>query len=534
MIEGLSIAIVQINPTLGNINHNIGLVRQAIKDAGNVDIIVFPELVVCGYPPEDLVLKKSFVVDCMNAAKALAAECTNTPAFILTTPWEIDGKTYNAALLVDGGKITNVVLKNDLPNYGVFDEKRVFSSGPLPEPVMFKGRKIGIVICEDIWFEPACMHLKKQGAEILLSPNGSPYTNTKRKRRHDVISARVKETGLPLVYVNQLGGQDDLVYDGGSMAYDASGKKIFQAPYCKEYVGLITPSPSAATAAPPSPRRGEGCGEGVIYDVLKLSLKDYIEKNNFKGVIIGMSGGIDSALSAAIAADALSADKVRCVMLPSPFTSKDSFEDAKSCCKALGCSYEEISIEPAMKAFERSIKNLSGLAHENMQARARGVTLMSLSNQTGWMVLSTGNKSEMAVGYATLYGDMCGGFNVLKDVYKTKVYELAKYRNMISKVIPDRIISKAPTAELRDNQKDQDSLPPYDILDAILEGLIEQDLGVADLIAKGFDAGIVKKVNTLLDAAEYKRRQSAPGPKITTRAFGRDRRYPITNGYKQN
>ncbi len=521
MIDGLSIAIAQINPTLGNINHNIGLIRQAIKDAGKVDIIVFPELVICGYPPEDLVLKKSFVVDCMNAAKAFAAECKDTPAFILTTPWEIDGKTYNAALLVDGGKIVHVTLKNDLPNYGVFDEKRIFSSGPLPEPVLFKGRKIGIVICEDIWFDPACMHLKKQGAEILLSPNGSPYTNTKRQRRHDVISARVKETGLPLVYVNQLGGQDDLVYDGGGMAYDASGKKIFQAPYCAPYVGPIK------NHVPPEPSM-----EQELYDVLKLGLSDYIRKNNFPGVIIGMSGGIDSALSAAIAVDALGKDKVRTIMLPSPFTSKDSFEDAKSCSQALGCSYEEISIEPAMKAFEGSIKNLTGLAHENMQARARGVTLMSLSNQTGWMVLSTGNKSEMAVGYATLYGDMCGGFNVLKDVYKTKVYELSKYRNTLSKVIPDRIITKAPTAELRANQKDQDSLPPYNVLDAILDGLIEQDLGVTELVAKGFDDATVKKVNALLDTAEYKRRQSAPGPKITTRAFGRDRRYPITNGYR--
>jgi len=521
MIDGLSIAIAQINPILGNIDHNVDLIRHALEDAGKADIVVFPELVICGYPPEDLVLKKSFVRQCMGAANNLVRETKDGPAYILTTPWEDGGKHYNAALFVHAGKIQSVILKSELPNYGVFDEKRVFNGGPLPEPVTFKGRKLGIVICEDIWFEPACKHLKAQGAEILLSPNGSPYNLTKRMRRMKIASDRVKDTGLPLVYVNQVGGQDDLVYDGGSFVMNGQGQKIFQAPYCETYVGPVM------SDTPPNPPE-----HAEIYDVLKLGLKDYIRKNNFPGVIIGMSGGIDSALSAAIAVDALGKDKIRCVMLPSPFTSKDSFEDAKACCKALGCSYEEVSIEPAMKAFEGSIKNLSGLAHENMQSRARGVTLMSLSNQTGWMVLSTGNKSEMAVGYATLYGDMCGGFNVLKDVYKTKVYELSKYRNTLSKVIPDRIITKAPTAELRANQTDQDSLPPYDVLDTILEGLIEQDLGVAELVAKGQDEKTVLKVNSLLDLAEYKRRQSAPGVKITTRAFGRDRRYPITNGYR--
>ncbi|PZQ43742.1 MAG: NAD+ synthase [Micavibrio aeruginosavorus] len=456
----------------------------------------------------------------MDASVQLMQECTNGPAFILTTPWVEGGKTYNAAILADQGKILGITFKNNLPNYGVFDEKRIFSSGPLPEPITFKGHKLGIVICEDIWFEPACAHLKQQKAEIILSPNGSPYSTKKRAMRDDVIRARVKETGLPLLYVNQVGGQDDLVYDGGSMAYDASGQKIFQAPYNQSYIGAVEGIPE------------EPSDDAAIYDCLKLALKDYIQKNNFPGIIIGMSGGIDSALSAAIAVDALGADKVRCVMLPSPFTSKDSFEDAEACCKKLGCFYEVISIEPAMKAFENSIPNLSGLAHENMQSRARGIVLMSLSNQTGWMVLTTGNKSEMATGYATLYGDMCGGFNVLKDIYKMKVYELSKWRNAQSLVIPERIITKAPTAELRDNQTDQDSLPPYEILDAILEGLIEQDLGIDDLVKKGFKRDTVQKVNRLLDIAEYKRRQSAPGPKITPRAFGRDRRWPITNGFR--
>lgn len=522
LIDGLNIAIAQINPTLGNIGRNSRLIRDTIKQIGSgVDIIVFPELIICGYPPEDLALKKSFVHDCMAESKKIIADHADAPAFILTTPWEQDGKHYNAALLADGGQIKHIVLKNNLPNYGVFDEKRIFESGPLPDVVNFKGKKIGIVICEDIWFPPAAAQLKAQGAEIILSPNGSPYHCKKHAMREDVLTARVRETGLPIVYVNQLGGQDDLVYDGGSMVYDASGKKIFQAPYCAPYVGPIKNDVPAKASL-----------DAEIYDVLKLSLKDYIEKNNFKGVIIGMSGGIDSALSAAIAVDALGADKVRTVMLPSPFTSQESFEDAKACSKALGCSYEEISIDPAMKAFEAMVPNLSGLAHENMQSRARGVTLMALSNQTGWMVLTTGNKSEMAVGYATLYGDMCGGYNVLKDVYKTKVYELAKYRNALSPVIPGRILTKAPTAELRANQTDQDSLPPYDVLDAILDGFIEQDLGAGELVARGFDTATVKKIHTLLDVAEYKRRQSAPGPKITTRAFCRDRRYPITNGHR--
>lgn len=522
IIDGLNIAIAQINPTLGNIGRNSTLIRDTIAQIGDTaDIIVFPELVICGYPPEDLAIKKSFVQDCMDETRKIVAHHKNGPALILTTPWAKYGKHYNAAILAHGGEIKHLALKNNLPNYGVFDEKRIFESGPLSGPVEFKGKKIGIVICEDIWFPPAAAHLKELGAQIILSPNGSPYNDRKHAMREDVLSARVRETGLPIVYVNQLGGQDDLVYDGGSMAYDGHGNKIFQAPYCKPYVGPI----QNEVAAKPS-------FDAEVYDVLKLGLKDYIDKNGFKGVIIGMSGGIDSALSAAIAVDALGAAKVRTVMMPSPFTSKESFEDAQACANTLGCSYEIISIEPSMKAFETMIPALSGLAHENMQSRARGLTLMALSNQTGWMILTTGNKSEMAVGYATLYGDMCGGFNVLKDIYKTDVYKLAAYRNGLSPVIPERILTKAPTAELRDNQTDQDSLPPYDTLDAILKGLIERDLGVADLIAEGFDTATVNKVFRLLDLAEYKRRQSAPGPKITTRAFGRDRRYPITNGYR--
>ncbi|PZO87301.1 MAG: NAD+ synthase [Micavibrio aeruginosavorus] len=521
MIGTLSIAAAQVNPIVGNIAYNLELVRNALERCKDTDLVVFPELVICGYPPEDLVLKPSFIEDCVTATKEFIAAHTSGPAFILTTPWIENGKSYNAALFVENGAIKSVTLKKNLPNYGVFDEWRVFSpSDRLPEPVEFKGHKLGIVICEDIWFPEACRHLKERGAEMILSPNGSPYSTAKAQMRHDIIDARVRETGLPLLYVNQIGGQDDLVYDGNSMAYNARGEKIFQAPHCESYIG-----PVSGLAAKQDDLE-------QIYAVMKRSLKDYITKNNFPGVIIGMSGGIDSALSAAVAADALGADKVRCVMMPSPFTSKDSFEDAEACCHALGCSYEIISIEPAMKAYAEMLPSLSGLAHENMQSRARGLVLMSLSNQTGAMVLTTGNKSEMAVGYATLYGDMCGGYNVLKDVYKTLVYKLSVWRNSVSPVIPERIITKAPTAELRENQTDQDSLPPYDILDGILEGLIERNRSVRDLAAEGYDKATVLKVNRLLDIAEYKRRQSAPGPKITPMAFGRDRRYPITNGYR--
>jgi NAD+ synthase len=520
MIAGLTIALAQVNPVVGNIDYNLGLVKKALEACKGADIVVFPELVVSGYSPEDLILKESFVRRCMDAAKKFILSCKDMPAFILTTPWLDGDDTHNAALFVEKGEIKTIIYKKNLPNYGVFDERRVFKSGPLSEPVEFKGRKIGILICEDIWFEEGAKHLKARGAEIILSPNGSPYSMTKRERRLEIARDRVGDTGIPLVYVNQVGGQDDIVYDGGSFVLDETGSVVFQAPYCETYVG-----PIGKNAEEPS-------REQSVYDVLKLALKDYIGKNNFPGIILGMSGGIDSALSAAIAVDALGADKVRGVMLPSPFTSNESFEDAEACCKALGCSYEVISINRAMKASENTLPGLSGVAHENMQSRARAMILMSLSNQTGAMVLTTGNKSEIAVGYTTLYGDMCGGFNVLKDVYKTYVYALAQWRNTLSPVIPERIITKAPSAELRANQTDQDSLPPYDTLDAILDGLIERDLGVDDLVAEGHARELVLKVNRLLDLAEYKRRQSAPGPKISARAFGRERRYPITNGYR--
>ncbi|MFA7457109.1 MAG: NAD+ synthase, partial [Micavibrio sp.] len=433
-----------------------------------------------------------------------------------------DGQTYNAALFAHGGKILSKTFKHHLPFYGVFDESRIFAQGYFSVPVDFKGKKIGILICEDIWHAEGAAFLKERGADIILSPNASPYDLEKRKMRRDVASARARESGLPLVYVNQIGGQDELVFDGGSFALDADGALVAQAPYCETYTG-----PCDFIAPEQDENR-------QVYDVLTLGLKDYVEKNGFPGVLLGMSGGIDSALAATLAADALGAGRVRCVMMPSPYTSEESMEDAKDCAARLGCPYEIIPIEPAMKAFEGLLPDLAGLAHENMQSRVRGLILMALSNGSGAMVLTTGNKSEIATGYTTLYGDMCGGFNALKDVYKTRIFALARWRNGLGEnpPIPERIITKPPSAELRPLQKDEDSLPPYDILDAILERLIEREQGVDAVIAEGFDAATVRKIFKLLNLAEYKRRQAAPGVKITTRAFGRDRRYPITGGYR--
>lgn len=522
MIEGLSIGIAQVNPVVGNLINNLTLMRKVRDELKDFDLIVFPELVLSGYPPEDLVLKPSFVQQCHAIVEHFAVESKDGPAMIVTTPWSENGKLYNAALFVHKGVIKVASYKRSLPNYGVFDEMRTFAQGPLPDPIEFKGHKLGVLICEDMWFPEVSAHLKNRGAECLIVSNGSPFDITKIETRLIHARNRVKETGLPLLYLNQLGGQDDLVFDGGSFGLDNQGVMNFVAPFFKTYIGdLVRP-----------PRSFKTNELELTYSALRMGLRDYIGKNNFPGVIIGMSGGIDSALSAVIAADALGPGKVHCVMMPSAFTSKDSFEDAESCAKAIGASYEIISIEKAVKAFEESIPGLSGVAHENIQSRARGNILMALSNQTGAMVLTTGNKSEMAVGYATLYGDMCGGYNVLKDVYKTKVYELAQWRNEQSNAIPQRILTKAPTAELRPNQTDQDSLPPYNILDGILEGLIERDLGPEELVGEGFDKETILKVSRLLDIAEYKRRQSAPGVKITPRSFGRERRYPITNGYK--
>ncbi|MEZ5813818.1 MAG: NAD+ synthase [Alphaproteobacteria bacterium] len=526
--SALTITLAQINPTLGDIPGNAGKMLEIWQNADS-DLVIFPEMSLCGYPPEDLVLKPAFIAAIKQHVKTLCTKTANLKtAALISCPWSIDGAIHNAALLIENGEIKHTQSKHHLPNYGVFDEQRIFKAGPLPPPLDFHGHKLGILICEDMWFPDVAAHLKKQGAQILITPNASPFETTKDETRLHHAKNRTQETGLPLVYVNQVGGQDELVFDGGSFVMDGTGALVFQGGEFIEETYDITLSNNEFSCPESVPQYGD---EEELYNALTLGLRDYIVKNNFPGVLLGLSGGIDSALSAVIAADALGADKVHCVMMPSPFTSQDSLDDAAALAQNLGCPYETISIEKAMNAFESTIPGLKGTAHENMQSRCRGLTLMALSNSTGNMVLSTGNKSEMAVGYATLYGDMCGGFNALKDLYKTQVYALSKWRNRNGEIIPRRILTKAPTAELRDNQTDQDTLPPYEQLDDILQCLIEHEMSAAEITKRGHDEQTVARVWKMLDAAEYKRRQAPPGVKTTARAFGRDRRYPITNGF---
>ena len=548
MTDRLSIAIAQIDPTVGDVAGNADRIRRARAEAGGADLVVFPELVLSGYPPEDLVLKPDFQEACREACEALAAETADGgPALLVGLPWREDGRLYNAVALLDGGEVAAVRHKVLLPNYGVFDEKRVFDPGEMPGPVSFRDVRIGVPICEDIW-QPAVVEcLEENGAEMLRVPNGSPFETTKDDIRLNIAVERVVESGLPLAYVNQVGGQDELVFDGASFVLGRDRALRAQLPAWTESVAITRWERGAdgmdCTGGPMAEGNG---GLSDIYSAMMLGLRDYVNKNRFPGVVLGLSGGIDSALSAAVAVDALGPARVRCVMMPSPYTSQASLDDALEAVTALGASYETISIEPAMGAFGQMLASAFGnrgedTTEENIQARARGLTLMALSNKFGHMVLSTGNKSEMSVGYATLYGDMCGGYNVLKDVYKTTVFALADWRNRnrpegalgpAGRVVPQNIIDKPPSVELRPDQTDQDSLPPYDALDDILECLIEDELSVAEIAARGHGVETVERVWRMLDIAEYKRRQAPPGVKLTRRAFGRDRRYPIVNGYR--
>ncbi|WP_431862471.1 NAD+ synthase [Azospirillum sp.] len=550
MTDRLSIALAQINPTMGAIPANIDRIRTARAEAAarGADLVVFTELVVCGYPPEDLVLKPFFLDTVERAVTEFAAETADGgPAVLVGAPWRDGGRTYNAALLLDGGKVAAVRYKHDLPNYGVFDEKRVFASGPLPGPINVRGVRLGVMVCEDMWTPDAAETLVETGAEILVVPNGSPYEADKLDRRLQLAVQRVTETGLPLLYVNQVGGQDELVFDGASFALDGDRTLKAQAPSFVEHLLLTRWERGADDRWTCAEGETAQPAEGLagVYEALVLGLKDYVNKNRFPGVILGMSGGIDSALSAAIAVDALGPDRVHCVMMPSPYTSQDSLDDAAEAAELLGCRIDTIPIVPAMEAFAHMLAPAFAgrdpdITEENIQARARGMTLMALSNKFGAMVLSTGNKSELSVGYSTLYGDMCGGYAILKDVYKMTVYGLCRWRNEhlppnargpAGRVVPERILTKAPTAELRPDQKDQDTLPPYEVLDDILECLVERDLGIAEIVDRGHAAETVNKVWRMLHLAEYKRRQAPPGVKITRRIFNRDRRYPITNGF---
>ena len=550
MIDQLSIALAQINPTVGDISSNIEQIRTARASAADMgaDLVVCGELTVSGYPPEDLVLKHAFQAVVKAQVEALALETQDGgPALLIGAPWRLENGLHNAALLLDDGKIAAIRLKHELPNYGVFDEKRVFEAGPLPGPISFRGVRLGVLICEDMWFSDVAECLQESGAEMLVVLNGSPFETDKLDERLSYAVARVTETSLPLIYVNLVGGQDELVFDGASFVLGSDRSLRVRTPSWKSQVTLTHWS-----------RIDDGweCAEGEItptepvlhgtYQAMVLGLRDYIQKNRFTGVVLGMSGGVDSAISAAVAVDAIGPERVHCIMMPSPYTSQDSLDDAAECSALLGVQLDEISIKPAMDAFDQMLKPLfegrdQDVTEENIQSRARGNLLMAVSNKLGHMVLTTGNKSEMSVGYATLYGDMCGGYSVLKDVYKLDVFKLCHWRNENfpngaigpkGRVIPERIITKPPSAELKPDQTDQDSLPPYEILDAILQSLIEDELGVDEIAARGFEPDTVRRIWRMLDLAEYKRRQAPPGVKLTRRAFGRDRRYPITNGFR--
>lgn len=538
------IALAQLNLTVGDIDGNVAKVIDwtlRARERFQADLIVFPELTLSGYPPEDLVKRADFMAACDAAVLRLLRELPHGIGVVIGTPERKDGARYNSAIVLRDGAVVARYHKQRLPNYGVFDELRYFTPGDAPcvfaPPGGGEALTLGLTICEDIWHPEPIAQSKDAGARLMLNLNASPYQHDKPSLREQTLRARVAEAGLPIVYVNLIGGQDELVFDGGSMVMDASGKVIHRLPMFEEALGCIEVDQDGAI------RPGDGIHAepldetAAIYRALVLAIRDYAHKNGFKGALLGLSGGIDSALTLALAVDALGADQVEAVMMPSRYTADISQLDAAAQAQALGVAYHVIPIEPAFTAFQQMLAPIlhgrpTGITDENLQARSRGVVLMGLSNATGKLLLTTGNKSEMAVGYATLYGDMAGGFAPLKDVPKMLVYRLAEYRNALSPVIPERVIIRPPSAELRPNQKDEDSLPPYPVLDAILEAYIERMEGIPEIVARGFDEATVRRVIRMVDLAEYKRRQAPPGVKITSRAFGRERRMPITNGFR--
>ncbi len=551
----MKVAIAQLNCTLGDLAGNAARILDAARRARDLgaDVLLTPELSICGYPPEDLLLRDAFVAACERTVAELAAQVEGI-AVVVGHPQGRRGQLYNAASVLSGGRVVATYRKRDLPNYTVFDEARYFESGTEPCVVEIAGTRVGLLVCEDVWgpagettAHPAGTAVdaphgamaprlaREAGAEVLLVLNASPYHLDKHATRHDVVSACARGNGVPLVFCNLVGGQDELVFDGASFVVDAAGRVTQQLPAFEEALAVAefaNGAPVPATIAP------DESTEALVYKALCLGVRDYVTKNGFPGVLLGLSGGIDSAIVLCIAADALGADRVRAVMMPSQYTAQMSLDDAASIAHNLGVRYTVLPIEPTFASFTNTLaEEFAGRAidttEENLQSRIRGTLLMAMSNKYGSIVLTTGNKSEMATGYATLYGDMAGGFAVLKDIAKTLVYRLSNYRNTLGPVIPERIITRPPSAELRPDQKDQDSLPPYDALDAIMAMYVEHDMAPADIVARGYERADVEKVVRLLTINEYKRRQSPVGVRITPRGFGKDWRYPITNRYRE-
>ena len=539
--DRLKIALAQMNQRVGDLEGNARAMLDMRAKAKGADLLVCPELQLVGYPPEDLVLKPEFVRRVHECTDELvAATIESGPAMLIGTITNIGGQNFNTMLLADGGKVVGRTFKHELPNYGTFDEKRIFTPGPLPEPIVWRGLKLGVPVCEDMWLEPVCAHLAELGAEFFIVPHGSPYELDKNQTRERLARARTTSTGLPLVFLNRVGGQDELAFDGSSFVMHPDGEIVVQmADWDEDFLLTEWVRDAAGWRCETRSDHELDSFPADVYRAMMVALRDYVQRNGFAGVILGLSGGIDSALSAAIAVDALGASKVWGVMLPSKYTSDESLEDARESARLLGCRHDVISIESGVDAVSEMLPQLTGTAAENVQARLRMVTLMALSNAEGQMLLTTGNKSEMSVGYATLYGDMAGGYSVLKDAYKTTVFALSRWRNANKPdgalgpdgpVMPARVITKPPSAELRPDQKDEDSLPAYSVLDRILEGLVDKEMSVNEVAnATGEDVALVADIETKLLKAEYKRRQAPPGVKIGNRNFGRDRRYPITN-----
>ena len=548
MSNKLKIALAQLSPLVGDVERNVSkLIEIRSKLNDDIDILVAPELYVSGYPIDDLVLREDFLKSVeLGIENLVSISKDNKSSIIIGAPRKFNNSIRNSVFVIENGKILTIKDKYELPNTGVFDEQRIFSQGQLENCVKIKNVNFGLPICEDIWEKRVLENLSTKGAEIIISINASPYTIVKKNERDSVAALRVNETNLPLIYLNRTGGQDELIFDGSSFGLNHDGNKFFSSLEFEEQVSIVELNKESKKWVGKGKIEGKFSKEESLYKALVVGLRDYVNNNNFKGVVLGLSGGIDSALVAAVATDAFGSNSVQAIMLPSPFTADESLNDAKKAASLLNINYSNLKINEAMKIIEEILGDFKdsnytkGITEENIQSRLRGLLLMALSNRYGYMVLATGNKSEYAVGYSTLYGDMCGGYAPIKDVWKTDVFKLCEWRNKNfsslfkgpnGQVIPNNIIKKPPTAELRNDQKDTDSLPEYDILDEILKGLVEQEISVEKIISKGFDRDVVEKTAKLLARSEYKRFQSAPGPKVTSKAFGRDRRFPLTSGF---